>query len=85
MASTAPPHSHPSRLPMPPPPLTMPAGFATAIPPIPNAPEPADGDWIGIAFVGAKGSGKSVAIRKTIKHQTTRDHRRLKVHGYESV
>jgi len=88
MASTAPPTSHPPRLPLPPP-LTIPAGFATAIPPtIPptsHAPEPADGDWIGIAFVGAKGSGKSVAIRKTIKHQTTRDHRRLRHNGYESM
>lgn len=81
--STVPPASHPSRLPLPPP-LTMPAGFATAVPPS-TAPEPADGDWIGIAFVGAKGSGKSVAIRKTIKHQTTRDHRRLRYNGYESM
>ena len=82
MASTAPPTSHLSRFPLPPP-LTMPAGFATAIPATKNA--PADGDWIGIAFVGAKGSGKSVAIRKTIKHQTSRDHRRLKHNGYESM
>ena len=84
MASTTPPTSNPSRFPLPPP-LTMPAGFATAIPPTNQAAEPSDGDWIGIAFVGAKGSGKSVAIRKTIKHQTTRDHRRLRYNGYESM
>jgi hypothetical protein len=83
MLASAAPNSHNSRPPLPPP-LTMPAGFATAIPPT-GAPEPADGDWIGIAFVGAKGSGKSVAIRKTIKHQTTRDHRRLRYNGYESM
>lgn len=78
------PNPHPPRIPLPPP-LTMPAGFATAIPPSGTAPEPVDADWIGIAFVGAKGSGKSVAIRKTIKHQTTRDHRRLRYNGYESM
>jgi len=83
LASTAP-NSQPPRIPLPPP-LTMPAGFATAIPPSGTAPEPVDGDWIGIAFVGAKGSGKSVAIRKTIKHQNTRDHRRLRYNGYESM
>jgi hypothetical protein len=81
LASSAP-NSLPPRIPLPPP-LTMPAGFATAIPA--PAPEPVDVDWIGIAFVGAKGSGKSVAIRKTIKHQTSRDHRRLRYNGYESM
>jgi hypothetical protein len=83
-ASSAPQPSHASRLPLPPP-LTMPAGFVTAIPPTSSVPDPADGEWIGIAFVGAKGSGKSVAIRKTIKHQTTCDHRRLKYNSYESL
>ena len=83
LASSAP-NSHPPRIPLPPP-LTMPAGFATAIPSAGNAPEPVEADWIGIAFVGAKGSGKSVAIRKTIKHQNTRDHRRLRYNGYESM
>lgn len=84
LLASAAPTSNPPRIPLPPP-LTMPAGFATAIPPAGNPPEPVDADWIGIAFVGAKGSGKSVAIRKTIKHQTARDHRRLRHNGYESM
>jgi hypothetical protein len=66
LASTAPPASIPTRFPLPPP-LTMPACFAMAIPPASHA----EGDWIDIVFVGANGSGKSVAIRESIKHQTT--------------